>query len=99
MSDIEHDRLELKIQGLKAEMMANSEMIAIKLSSIEKTGMETLEQAKATNGRVNKHDEELELFRFLKKHKIIAGFIIFGLMKFYEAIDINEIFKILKSWL
>lgn len=52
--ELERGKIELKIQALKGQVMAQYELTTIQLNEISKIGKDTLDQAKRTNGRVDR---------------------------------------------
>lgn len=93
MSDIEHEKIRLDNQRVAAELKADFFMIELTLKDIKKTGEETLEHAKKTNGRVTKLEEETEILRFIKKHKVLTAMVLLGFFKIYELVDLKWLFN------
>jgi len=91
--DIEHEKIILKVEGIKANQEASFFMMNLTLEHIQKDVLETLEQTKRTNGRVTQLEIDYEIIRVLKKHKWLFGILMVGLFKVYEIIDINWIFN------
>jgi len=70
-----------------------------------------LTQTTTTNGRITKMEdetipgikknmeEELGVIRFLKKRKWVIGIMILGLFKFFELVDVQYVYKVLKGWI
>ena len=57
--ELELRKIEIKIQGLKAQMLAQYELINIKLNENTKISKDTLEQAIKTNGRTNRAENDI----------------------------------------
>ena len=89
MEDLEHERIFIKIEGLKADQQASFFMINLCLEDLKKDMASTLEQTKKTNGRVSVLEAENQTIRLLKSKKWLLIIISIGIFKVYELIDIN----------
>lgn len=103
LNENEKELIELKLTGIRGEMQANNEVMLLKLDQI-------LEQTKKTNGRVNKHDEELEkqhekmdsierkiaVFDYFSKRPILLVLIGLGLVVLFNLEGFSSLIKIIK---
>lgn len=103
---IEHEGLKASIGAMHIHMSANAEIQARVLKDIEKTALETLVQAKKTNGRVTVLEEEMVIleeevavFTLLKKRKWLLALLAIGFLKIYELVDIKYIWDKLLSFI
>lgn len=103
MSEIEHEKIYLTIQGLKAASEARDEIMNIRFSNIEKTTTKTLEHAEKTNGRVTVLEDDMKFMHWLRKNKWFFAVGLLAFMKVYETIPFKELFniaiKLLTSWI
>lgn len=101
--DLEHEMLRREIKAVLLQSEANFDQMAVKLNSIEKNSLDTLTEAKKTNGRVTtlekqiseKADKkEIEFFVLLKNRKWLMVILIFAGLYVYDKIpNIETIIK------
>jgi hypothetical protein len=97
MNEIEHEKIRMKIEGLKASQDASTFLIDVALKDLKKDVEEILVQTTKTNGRVTQLEGDYLIVRTLRKNKWLLLLISIGIFKIYEMIDLNWIFgKIIK---
>jgi len=97
LDELEHEKLRIKMDGVKASQEAASFMIDIALKEIQKDIQEILVQTTKTNGRVTQLENDYSLISTLRKNKWLILLISIGIFKIYELIDLNWIFQKLIS--
>jgi hypothetical protein len=93
INEIEHEKIRLKIEGLKASQEASTYLIDLALKDIKQDVTAILEQTKKTNGRVTQLESDYQLISTLKKNKWLMLIISIGIFKVYELIDLQWIYN------
>ena len=75
---------------LKQTTATNGRVTKIELESIPDIEKKIKDNKKET-------DSELNIIRFFKKRKLLTGLIILGAFKFFELVDIQYVYKVLKG--
>jgi hypothetical protein len=97
IDDIEHEKIRIKIEGMKAAQDASFFLINLALEDIKKEVSATLGEAKYTNGRVTQLESDYAVIRTLRTNKWLLLLLTIGIFKIFEIIDINWIFTKLIS--
>lgn len=97
LNELEHEKIRLKMEGIKASQEANSFLINVTLDEIKKDVAAILEQTTKTNGRVTQLESDYLVIRTLRKNKWLLLLISIGIFKIYEIIDLQWIFNKLIS--
>ena len=94
-----HEELRLQLKGVTDQVNVGFQALKISITNIEKNSVETLQQVRKTNGRVDEQEEkqssyekELEIIRLFRRKKWLFGIFAFGIFKIYEIIDIHWIY-------
>jgi len=95
--ELEHEKIRLKIEGLKASQEASTYLIDLALKDIKQDVSAILEQTTKTNGRVTQLESDYLVIRTLRKNKWLMLLISIGIFKIYELIDLNWIYNKLLS--
>lgn len=108
---ITHAYLDSKIEILATNVEANFKVFGNKIEGFGDKLEAVLVQTTKTNGRITRMEDEtipglekkmeveLGVIRFLKKRKWLIGVLILGLFKFFELVDIQYVYKVLKGWI
>ena len=89
--ELEHEAIQAQMKIISAQITANFEVIGVQLENI-------LKEARETNGRVKDLEKDTKILSFFMNHKTILALTMAGLYAVYN-LDLNEIFKIIKSLL
>lgn len=88
MTKEEREIIELKFQGLKAEITTNHDMQMQKLETI-------LTQAMKTNGRVTDLEKETKTVRMFERKPVLLILFILGIIFLLSVFDLPTIIKLL----
>lgn len=88
MTKEEREIIELKFQGLKAEITTNHDMQMQKLETI-------LTQAMKTNGRVTDLEKETKTVRMFERKPVLLILFILGIIFLLSIFDLPTIIKLL----
>ncbi|MFA6185487.1 MAG: hypothetical protein WC720_05085 [Candidatus Shapirobacteria bacterium] len=93
INEIEHEKIRLKIEGLKASQEASTYLIDIALKDLKQDVSAILEQTTKTNGRVTQLESDYLVIRTLRKNKWLLLLLSIGVFKVYELIDLQWIYN------
>jgi hypothetical protein len=93
INEIEHEKIRLKIEGLKASQEASTYLIDIALKDLKHDVSAILEQTTKTNGRVTQLESDYLVIRTLRKNKWLLLLLSIGVFKVYELIDLQWIYN------
>jgi hypothetical protein len=93
VNEIEHEKIRLKIEGLKASQEASTYLIDLALKDIKQDVTAILDQTTKTNGRVTQLESDYLVIRTLRKNKWLLILLSIGIFKVYELIDLQWIYN------
>jgi len=99
-NNLEHGRLELKIEALQADLSTRFNSLMNVLEANNNINIQTLEHAKKTNGRVTKIEnkvdiieKDVEFIRFFRRKKWLLGVFFLAFLYAYDNFSIDWILK------
>lgn len=99
-NDLEHSKIELKIEALQADLSVRFNSLMNVLESNNNINKQTLEQAKKTNGRVTRAEsridileKDIEFIRFLRRKKWVVAVFFLAFLYAYDNFKIEWLLK------